>query len=179
MDSQSSSGRSPSRRSVLKGAVGVGVGATVWSSPSIHGIARTPAFAAGSVICQNINSFQWNTSSNILGWNGQPCSGSNPDPYTVDPTGGASVCAGAWGDAQVKIDTDVAGDQVVITIENGSLDPNCYIVKAEAFETNGSSAGAVTPGNTTTKTVTLDMSGVTSANKRLDIEIDCASGLGC
>lgn len=177
-----SNGANPSRRRLLKGAVGVGAGAAVWSSPSIHGFARTPAFAqGGSVICQNVNSFQWNPQGqkNNFGWNGQPCGGANDSPYTVDPTGGVSDCAGAWGDAQVKLVGDKVNDQVIITIEPGSLDPNCYIVEAQAIETSGTSCNTQTTGNTTTKTLMLDMSCITTGNLRIDIEIDCPGGLGC
>lgn len=169
-----------SRRLLLKGAVGAGVGAAVWAEPSVRGFARTPAFAqSGSATCQAVNSFQWNTSANNFGWNGQPCAGSNADPYTVDPVGGSSVCAGAWGNASVTLDADPGADTVTVTVNDAaSLGTGCYIVEILAIRTNGTVCESIT-GGPGVQVLTIDMSCVNSANKRLDIEIDCDSGLGC
>ena len=173
----------PSRRSILKGAVGVGVGVAAWSEPSVRGIARTPAFAqSGSPTCMPVNSFQWNTSSNppggLFGWNGQPCSGSNNSPYTVDPVGGASVCAGAWGNASVTLTGNTVGDEICVQINDGASLEDCYIEEILAIRTNGTVCESST-GGVGTKSLCIDMSCINSANKRVDINVNCVGGLGC
>ena len=90
------------------------------------------------------------------------------------------MCAGAWGDASVTLTGNTVGDEVCVQINDAQANnsADCFIVSIKAIKTNGDLCELAT-GGVGTKSLCIDMSCVNSANKRLDIEIDCGGGLGC